>query len=131
MNHRSVIAAGLVCTTLALGRPIAAHAEEVRFPAPAAPLIPAENMPAGPDPEPLAPWSPLAAAGPAEPASWLGLGTLTKPSVLFLSEPRLSHPAMRDIRLSSGAKTAIIVTAIIVGALLIIGVVAIGRPHKL
>jgi hypothetical protein len=36
----------------------------------------------------------------------------------------------REIRLSSGAKTAIIVTAIVVGVLIIVGVVAIGKPHR-
>jgi hypothetical protein len=36
----------------------------------------------------------------------------------------------REIRLSSGAKTAIIITAIVVGVLIIVGVVAIGKPHR-
>lgn len=43
----------------------------------------------------------------------------------------LSKPAMADMRLSRGAKTAIIVTAIVVGVLVIVGVVALGKPHKL
>jgi hypothetical protein len=41
-----------------------------------------------------------------------------------------ANGAMKDIRLSSGAKTAIIITAIIVGGLIIIGVVVVGKPHK-
>lgn len=36
-----------------------------------------------------------------------------------------------EIRLSRGAKTAIIVGAIVVGVLLIVGVVAVAKPHKL
>jgi hypothetical protein len=39
-------------------------------------------------------------------------------------------PQMKEVRLSSGAKTAIIVTAIVVGALLILGVVVLARPGK-
>lgn len=35
-----------------------------------------------------------------------------------------------EIRLSEGAKTAIIVTAIVVGVLIIVGVVAVGGPAK-
>jgi hypothetical protein len=40
-------------------------------------------------------------------------------------------PTPDEIRLSRGAKTAIIVTAIVVGALLIVGAVAISRPGHL
>lgn len=40
-------------------------------------------------------------------------------------------PPMKEVRLSSGAKTAIIVTAIVVGALIIVGAVALSRgPGK-
>ena len=39
--------------------------------------------------------------------------------------------APQDTRLSHGAKTAIIITAIVVGALLIVGVLAISRPGPL
>jgi hypothetical protein len=40
-------------------------------------------------------------------------------------------PPMKEVRLSSGAKTAIIITAIVVGALIIIGAVALSRgPGK-
>jgi hypothetical protein len=38
------------------------------------------------------------------------------------------RPAPEEIRLSHGAKTAIIVTAIVVGALVIVGVVALSSP---
>jgi hypothetical protein len=41
----------------------------------------------------------------------------------------LVAPAPQEIRLSSGAKTAIIVTAIVVGALIIVGVLALHHPH--
>lgn len=39
-------------------------------------------------------------------------------------------PPMKEVRLSSGAKTAIIITAIVVGALIIVGAVALSRPGK-
>ena len=47
------------------------------------------------------------------------------------AEARLFAVAPEDIRLSRGAKTAIIVTAIVVGVLLIVGVVAVTRPGHL
>jgi hypothetical protein len=40
------------------------------------------------------------------------------------------EPPMKEVRLSSGAKTAIIITAIVVGALIIVGAVALSRPGK-
>lgn len=40
----------------------------------------------------------------------------------------LFAPAPRDIRLSHGAKVAIIVTAIVVGSLIVLGVVIASRP---
>ena len=43
----------------------------------------------------------------------------------------LFAPTPAEVRLSHGAKTAIIVTAIVVGALVIIGVVALSRPGHL
>lgn len=39
-------------------------------------------------------------------------------------------PPMKEVRLSSGAKTAIIITAIVVGALIIVGAVALSKPGK-
>ena len=39
-------------------------------------------------------------------------------------------PPMKEVRLSSGAKTAIIITAIVVGALIIVGAIALSRPGK-
>lgn len=46
------------------------------------------------------------------------------------SMPFQLDPPVKEVRLSSGAKTAIIVTAIVVGALIIVGAVALGRPGK-
>lgn len=46
------------------------------------------------------------------------------------AEVGLFAPAPHDIRLSRGAKTAIIVTAIVVGALLVIGVVVVASKPK-
>ncbi len=37
-------------------------------------------------------------------------------------------PALQEIRLSHGAKTAIIVTAIVVGVLIVVGVVFVAAP---
>ncbi len=42
----------------------------------------------------------------------------------------LSKAHLADIRMSRGAKTAIIVTAIVVGVLIIAGVVVLGKPHR-
>ena len=41
----------------------------------------------------------------------------------------VAPPQPQEIRLSSGAKTAIIITAIVVGALIIVGVIALHGPH--
>jgi hypothetical protein len=38
--------------------------------------------------------------------------------------------SMKEVRLSHGAKVAIIVTAIVVGALIIVGAVALSQPGK-
>lgn len=53
-----------------------------------------------------------------------------KAADLATSATNLSSPHVADIRLSRGAKTAIIVTSIVVGVLLITGVIVIGKPHK-
>lgn len=45
------------------------------------------------------------------------------------AQATLVPAAPQEIRLSSGAKTAIIITAIVVGALIIVGVVALHGPH--
>lgn len=55
---------------------------------------------------------------------------------LFGAEPAAGRPAWlaptpAEIRLSRGARTAIIVTAIVVGVLVIAGVVAVARPGHL
>ncbi len=47
------------------------------------------------------------------------------------AEARLFAPSPAEIRLSRGAKTAIIVAAIVVGVLLVVGVVAVTRPGHL
>jgi hypothetical protein len=50
-----------------------------------------------------------------------------------IARTRVTTPASSttDIRLSHGAKTAIIVTAIVVGVLIIVAVVALGHPGHL
>lgn len=55
---------------------------------------------------------------------------------LFGIEPAAARSALfapvpTEVRLSRGAKTAIIVTAIVVGVLLVVGVVAVTRPGHL
>lgn len=58
---------------------------------------------------------------------------LTTAETLALTAPRVSFPfrdKVQDIRLSSGAKTAIIVGAIVVGVLLLVGLVVIAKPGK-
>lgn len=60
------------------------------------------------------------------------LGPATR-DVLVRTPNALSVPLrdpMEEVRLSKGAKTAIIVTAIVVGALIIVGVVVLARPGK-
>jgi hypothetical protein len=44
--------------------------------------------------------------------------------------PGRFDPPMQEMRLSSGAKTAIIVGAIVVGVLILVGAVALSRPGK-
>lgn len=49
-----------------------------------------------------------------------------------VAETRLFFaPAPEEVRLSRGARTALIVTAIVVGTLLLVGVVAVSRPGRL
>lgn len=55
---------------------------------------------------------------------------------LFAPQPLQADASLfattpEDIRLSRGAKTAIIITAVVVGVLLVVGVVAVTRPGHL
>jgi len=76
--------------------------------------------------------APVAGAAPS--IDVLGVTAQTFHHARFASSPggfTMATMATPDpIRLSSGAKTAIIVAAIVVGVLIIVGVVAIGKPHK-
>lgn len=77
--------------------------------------------------------------------SFTRLGGTSAPNILALTTNALSithlSPATSkldlvaksptDIRLSRGAKTAIIVTAIVVGVLVIAGVIVLAKPHRL
>jgi hypothetical protein len=87
--------------------------------------------------------TPLPAHAQETPTNWLVkaptpidlrlTGLARAPSTMSSDDaPRLSPfaPAPADIRLSRGAKTAIIVGAIVVGALLIVGVVVLAKPGK-
>jgi len=49
--------------------------------------------------------------------------------VRIAAAPIAPQQQLQEIRLSSGAKTAIIITAIVVGALIIVGVIALHGPH--
>lgn len=109
MHLRSSVAAGLALT-LALVIPVTSRAQEA--PAQAVPAA-APTIAVIPGLGPLAPRLALAGAQP-----------LRAPLALFAPTPE-------EIRLSRGAKTAIIVTAIVVGALLVVGVVAVSRPGHL
>jgi hypothetical protein len=87
--------------------------------------------------------TPLPAHAQETPIDWvvkapspldLRIGTLARAhSTLSTDAPLLSPfaPAPGDVRLSRGAKTAIIVGAIVVGALLIVGIVVLSKPGKL
>jgi hypothetical protein len=122
VKRRSVIAVGLTITMLAAAMPRAAHAEEsASTPETSAPSAeedapPSIAWPSTPPPDVLRLTSDvLGARGPE----------------MFAPRHHVILPSTgTDIRLSRGAKTAIIVGAIVVGVLIIVGVVAIGKPGK-
>jgi hypothetical protein len=111
MNRRFVAICTLVSTLAAVLPARAAHAQEIRVPA-ASPWLSPTYVPERP---------PLARI------------MLTHSEALGLTERAVSAPLISptsEIRLSRGAKTAIIVTAIVVGVLLIVGAVVLTRPGK-
>jgi hypothetical protein len=104
MNPRRALSAVLACAVLLLSSPRGARADESG--APIASTAPYEFRP-----DALSDVT-------ARPA--LGLGYRLAATAV---------PTMTEVRLSHGAKTAIIVTAIVVGALLLVGVIAVSAPH--
>lgn len=104
MNVRLAAAAAAFVYALGVAAPPVARAQEVRITSPITVLAPIDGR-----------------LGPAA------------RDVLVRTPSPLSVP-LRDpteeIRLSKGAKTAIIVTAIVVGALIIVGVVVLAKPGK-
>ncbi len=110
MKPSSSVALGLALTLL-VATPRLAHAEE---PASAtAPVVVIPTLAAPSIIGPIGARLPLFGAAPA-----------AARSALFTPTPA-------EIHLSRGAKTAIIVTAIVVGVLVIVGVVAVARPGHL
>lgn len=109
MTLRSYLAAGLVLTLL-LEMPVSAQAQERHDP-PTVPTI-LTSVSVSPGLSPIGARLALFRTTPAQ-----------APLALFA-------PAPEEIRLSHGAKTAIIVTAIVLGALLIVGVVAVSAPGR-
>jgi hypothetical protein len=115
MESRAFVAALLTCTTLSLSLPARAYA-------------------AGDEPD-----------GVASSRGEVSL-SLTSPPPIFLTRADVLRRAytpdvvaasglrplgpMKEVRLSSEAKTAIIVGAIVVGVLLIVGVVVLAGPGK-
>lgn len=104
MNRRTLVVASLV-TSLALTNATAAPAQEIRISSPTAWVTP---------------------DGSPDIRHGLALARMHADA----QAPYAATAQMQEVRLSSGAKTAIIVTAIVVGALIIIGAVALSRPGK-
>lgn len=112
MQLRSVIALGLTTTFLTTTTPVRARETE------AAPLpLPAPVTIEERAPDILALTSEVLGSRPQR---------LAAPARSLLA----ARPDFDEVRLSRGAKTAIIVGAIVVGVLIIVGVVAVGKPHK-
>jgi hypothetical protein len=106
VKYRSSIAAALVVALVTASAPRRAHAQEAPEP-PVATVMPLD----------LAPITP--------PLDFLAVN----PARAALAGTALA-PSPSDIRLSRGAKTAIIVGAIVVGVLLLVGVVVVVGKHK-
>jgi hypothetical protein len=107
MNRRLITALSVVLA-LTVGIVAPAHAQETRFPQLATPVT----------------W--VTPDGSPEIRHRLAVAQMRAEQAL----PFQLDPPMKEVRLSSGAKTAIIITAIVVGALIIIGAVALSRPGK-
>jgi hypothetical protein len=104
MNVRLVAAAAACVYALGIAAPTMARAQEIRVTSPIATLTPIDGR----------------------------LGPAARDALVRSASPRsfpLQDPT-EEIRLSRGAKTAIIVTAIVVGALIIVGVVVLAKPGK-
>ena len=109
MNLPSSIAAGLVLT-LVVVTPVTVRAQEAAGPPPAI----VTNVFSA-----TSPMTPIGAR-----VAFLGAESAEAPRLLFARAPD-------QIRLSHGAKTALIITAIVVGCLIIVGVVVVSRPGHL
>lgn len=109
VNLPSSIAAGLALT-LVVATPVTVRAQETASPLPAivTNVFPATSL-----------VSPIGAR-----LASLGAQSAEAPRLLFAGTPE-------EIRLSRGAKTALIITAIVVGCLIIVGVVVVSRPGHL
>lgn len=104
MNLRLAAAAAAFVYAIGVAAPPAALAQEIRITSPLTALTPID--------------------GRLGPATRDVLVRAPSPLSLPLKDPT------EEVRLSKGAKTAIIVTAIVVGALIIVGVVVLARPGK-
>lgn len=92
-------------------------------------LVARPNAARGAEPEPDAPIPTFVKAPSVVPALGARLSLLAGQPLQ--TDVSLFAKAPEDIRLSRGAKTAIIITAIVVGVLLVVGVVAVTRPGHL
>lgn len=104
MNVRLAAAVAAIVYTLGIAAPPVARAQELRITSPVTSLTPLD--------------------GRLGPAARDVLVRAPGPLSVPLKDPT------EEVRLSKGAKTAIIVTAIVVGALIIVGAVVLAKPGK-
>ncbi len=125
VNLRPVISV-VLSAALAMAPLRSAHAEEIGSPSSSSERIDEQT--------PSTSARPLGASTApnilALTASALSLAPTVGSHLSPMTTSKLDLVAPTDIRLSRGAKTAIIVTAIVVGVLLIAGVVVLAKPHK-
>jgi hypothetical protein len=122
MRFRSGVAAVLTVTTLTLGSPVV-RADETAQPQ-------AQSSAPGLTPDRARGWTPIVVPDVLDMAGTLALRTSQDLEGARARRP-VPSSAIEDIRLSHGAKTAIIVTAIVVGVLLLVGVIAVNGPGHL
>jgi hypothetical protein len=116
MHFRSAVASVLVCTMISLGMPRSAHAEEEAPEASEVDEATTATALSFVKPSPIDLYSPLIA---------MSAETLARsPSTFAAFSPKPSEI------LSDNAKTAIIITAIVCGTLILVGVFVIGKPFK-
>src|ERR1700733_13586152 len=108
MNARPFLAACLVGTTLLGARPRPVHAQEA-------------------EPAPVAPWvAPIQRADAISPRIVDSTRTMIAHTTVS-SLPQAASPTTE--LLSRGARIAIIVSAIVLGVIILVGVFTIGAPH--